>query len=129
MANNFLNGGTWAKNFWQFNIGNLVAVVALLGSLTVFLLNYERRLSRIENTEESIAEASKHLDVVVNRIDQQGSFAGQLAFGRQVEALKAQTERLERDEQVLKDLTPKMERVVTQMEWVMQQQHKDSPKP
>jgi hypothetical protein len=133
MANSLLghdgNGRTWSKNFWQFNIGNLVAVIALLGSLTVFLLNFERRLTKIENTEDTIADAAKRLDTAITRIDSQGTFAGQLAFGKHVEALKAQTDRLERDEQVLRELTPKMERVVTQMEWLLKEQKKDPPRP
>jgi hypothetical protein len=73
-------------------MGNLITVVALLGSFAVFLMRYEGRITKIENQEDSLLH------------------------------------RIERNEVLLREMYPKLERVNNNLEWLVQRE-KERSKP
>jgi hypothetical protein len=70
----------------KFSVSNLATVVALLGSFAVFLMRYEGRISKIENTNDE------------------------------------QQHRIERLEGLARDMYPKLERVNTNLEWLVERE-------
>jgi hypothetical protein len=70
----------------KFSVSNLATVIALLGSFAVFLMRYEGRISKIENTNDE------------------------------------QQHRIERLEGLARDMYPKLERVNTNLEWLVQRE-------
>lgn len=136
MPNSLPHNGKWWQqhdSFWRLTAGNLLALVAMLGSLTVFLLSYERRVSKIENTEEAILNTEAQIKGILQRMDAEGTYKGQVVVAKTMETLNDTIRRLEQDEVNLHQMTPKLERLITQMEWIqLQREHlqKDpGPKP
>jgi hypothetical protein len=48
----------------KFSVSNLATVVALLGSFAVFLMRYEGRISKIENTNDEQQHRIERLELL-----------------------------------------------------------------
>lgn len=70
-------------NVARFNLGNILTLVAMAGAFAVFLMRYESRISKIENSQLE------------------------------------DTHRIERIEMLTREMYPKLERLNTNMDWLV----------
>lgn len=104
--------------FWQFNFGHAITITLLIFSAIGMYFKVDSRLSAVE-----LVAASNSLRI--ERMDEQGTKKSQLGISQDTEMVRANTNRIAQLEQVISVMSPKIERIDVNVQWIMQQPRND----
>lgn len=103
------------KGFWSFNVGHLITITLLLISVVGLYFKVDSRLTAVELLA---ARTSERLE----RVDQEGTRRSQLGISQETELTRANTNRITELEKAVSALTPKIEGMATNIQWLVTQQ-------
>lgn len=100
------------RSFWTFNVGHAITIGMLITSIIGLYFRVDSRLSAVE----LLATATK---TQVEQIDANGTRKSQLGLSQDFEMVRANTNRVQVLEKIVGDLAPKLERIDTNIQWLM----------
>lgn len=107
------------SEFWRFKLAHVLTILTMLGAIIMFTMRFENRVSQIENMQRSMLETDARLIATVERMDQTGTYASQRGILKDSENSISNTRRIESLEGVAREIGPKVERLNTNMDWLI----------
>lgn len=101
-----------SNSFWQFNIGHAITVIVIVGGWLWYLSKAENRIGNLEMALERVV-------TLVEKIDEHGTTASQRGIYQETELSKANERRISSVEIALRDISPKLERIDTNLSWLL----------
>lgn len=103
------------KAFWSFNVGHLITITLLLISVVGLYFKVDSRLTAVELLASRTSEK-------LERVDEQGTRRSQLGISQETELIRSHGNRITELEKAVSALTPKIERMDTNIQWIVNQQ-------
>lgn len=98
--------------FWQINLGHLLTVITLLASVSAMYFKLDQRMTAVELVASNNRTAIETMDTRGTRASQQGIYA-------ESEVSKINEQRIARLEAIVTDLAPKVDRIDTNLSWII----------
>lgn len=108
-AKSKLNNG---HGFWNFNLGHALTIVLVAVSVLGSYFKTDARVSAVENLSAKTAER-------LERIDDLGTRRSQLGLNQEMEILRSHTNRIEKLEEAVGVMSPKIERIDANIQWMV----------
>lgn len=100
------------RSFWSFNVGHAITIAMLMVSIIGLYFRVDSRLSAVEllatGTQQQLAQ-----------VDANGTRKSQLGLSQDFEMVRANTNRVAAVEKIVADLSPKLERIDVNIQWLM----------
>lgn len=107
-----------AQTFWDVNAGQVSILASMLGG---FLLWFSRFEGRVKSATDGLKEHAELLDRVTKRIEQmdrEGTRKSQQSIAADEKLYEINTLRLNKLENIVTDLAPKVAAMATNVEWL-----------
>lgn len=105
------------------NFGHVIIIgIFVLGQALSFWglsLRYESRLSRMEDSAKTTADSVEKLTTLVRWMDENGTHKSQQGIQTDAQLSATNSHRIDTQELVLSQMVPKVERINTNLEWLM----------
>jgi hypothetical protein len=107
------------SQFWQFNLGHLLTILGMAGAFLWWFVNYDRDNNASKMTTKTLVESVDKLSTHVESMDAHGTQASQAGIYRESEFSKATEKRVTTLESNFSLLSPKVERIDVNLDWVV----------
>lgn len=118
---NMNNETPLTRSFWSFNVGHAITIAMLLVSIIGLYFRVDSRLSAVE----LLATDTKQQ---LEQIDANGTRKSQLGLSQDLEMVRANTNRVAAVEKIVAELAPKLERIDTNIQWLMSTREREPQK-
>jgi hypothetical protein len=111
------NSTPWS-GFRHVDLGHVLTMVTMVVGLFISFLAYDRRMGQSEANEKSLTFSINQLADRVDKMDSTGTQASQRGILKDSEMTSSNTRRIDSLENNLNKLSPQVERMDTNLEWV-----------
>lgn len=115
---------TNGTKFWSITVSGVVQITLLVGTFGAFFLTYDRTINDTKNIANQNSRDIASLATTVKEMNERGTNFSQAGIPLEKSMIAALAERANQHEKILSEISPKIERIQTTLEFIVREQKK-----